>query len=162
MAPQHVRQRSSARRPITQNGLDQSERGDGSRIGPQDAWTERQPHDPWQTQEPVALFRRKTAFRADDHGEGPRPARRKASSGSAISRFLVAENHEPFGGPRVHQPLELHFSTNLGDGENAALLGRLDRICPHPFDIDAGHLRVLRVTTGRIVLAPISTAFWTM
>ncbi len=85
----------------------------------------------------------KAAFRPDQQAElllRDALQRRQRIVGGGI---LVAEDQPPIRLPARQQPVELDRLAHLGNGEDAALLGRLDRIGRDAVGADLGDLRVL-------------------
>ena len=127
--------------PIAERRLHQRQRRNARGIGPQDPWPERKPYAVWLAQQSGPLLLGEPAFGSDQDVDAM--AAFAACKGMPrvgdVSRF-IAKDEEAVEFPALQETIKSDGFCDLGNAENAALLGGLDDIGPHPLAIDPGDL----------------------
>lgn len=123
------------------SGLQKSKECHGCRVGPQHPRPQRHPDAALDEKRPFLV--RKPALRANQNRKGRRRGLDGGNGVGFVSRQgLVGDNQTPFAKTCEEIAKGLRFG-NLGHGEDAALLARLDHVLAHALSVDAPHLAVL-------------------
>src|SRR5437764_898920 len=133
--------RGSGSTPVAEDRLDQRQRRDGCSIGAQNAGSEPEAHDVRQLEQCRPFGVGKATLGADQHARGQPPrdaaATRRGECRNGVLHVgrLVAKHEQPIRFPAARQRIEFLRRRNLRDGEDPALLGRLDGIRAHAAEI---------------------------
>src|SRR5215213_4293304 len=131
--------------PVSQDGLNKRQSGNGRRVGSHDPGAKQDPDQTGTLQQHRALVLGKTAFGADEDGKGRRGIVTESSKRCERVRLFcafIAEDEEALGVELLDSALQRQRFADLRQGENAALLRCLDGIRPHAYEVDPRHLRV--------------------
>jgi hypothetical protein len=128
--------------PVAECGLYQRQRRHRRGVGAQDPRPQRKPQGSWLPQQDGAFFLGKPAFGADqDVGAvGRRQAALQRLQRIFALGGLVAENQQAPGIALAQITIERDRVGDRGNAQDAALLGRLDDIGPHPLAVDPADL----------------------
>ncbi len=124
----------SASPPVAKNGIGQRQHRNRRRVGAHDPRAERHGNDERLAEKPLGVRLPKTRLRARSERRAGLAAILPSDSIGIGAVFVLVAVNELSGrippGQGILQPDGL---MNLGNSKNAALLGRLDDIGPHPF-----------------------------
>ena len=109
--------------------LPNGERGQGRRVGPQNARPERHGKREGMAANDAALLRIESTFWSGEHAPRADALRllQRVHHRGGIATF-IAEKQPPCCGPRFQKRVDANRFTGIGYGEPARLLGRLDGI----------------------------------